>query len=306
MSGFWSGWVIALTVLNLGITVFLFLWGPRVKIPTQDDGTSGHVWAHGVLREGIRNLPVWWLVISAFLFIAGFTYLALYPGFGGFKGVLGWTSQGELQRDENARDAKFNVQLERWRPLNLDQLAHDADAQRVGYRLYQDNCAACHGPTGHGNEVIGAPDLTDDDWLHGGDHETILTSILDGRGGAMPALGSVLGNQGVNEAAAYVLSLTGVQSPEGWAEAGKIRFDLMCVACHGTDGRGNTSVGAPDLTDRVWLYGNDFRAVSATIREGRSGAMPGWRQRLGVDRSRLVASWVIAQGTGAPATSASK
>lgn len=306
MTGFWSGWVITLMVLNLGITVFLFLWGPRVKIPTQDDGTSGHVWAHGVLREGVRNLPMWWLVISAALLIAGFAYLALYPGFGGFKGTLGWTSQGELQRDIEARDAKFKVLLERWRPLSLDQLAHDTDAQRIGHRLYLDNCAACHSPVARGNAVIGAPDLTDNDWLHGGDHETILTSILDGRGGAMPAMGPSLGNQGVNEAAAYVLSLTGVQSPEGWAEAGKARFETLCVACHGADGRGNTTVGAPDLTDRVWLYGNDFQAVATTIREGRSGSMPGWRQRLGVDQSRLVASWVIAQGASAPAASGSK
>lgn len=306
MSGFWSAWVIVLIVLNLGITVFLFLWGPRVKIPTLEDGTSGHVWAHGVLRESIRKLPTWWLVFSAFMLISGFTYLALYPGFGGFKGTLGWTSEGQLKREVEARDVKFNALLDRLRPLSLGQLSQDSDALRVGHRIYLDNCAACHGPQAHGNAVIGSPDLTDKDWLHGGDHETILTSILEGRGGAMPALGPVLGAQGVNEAAAYVLSLTGVQSPEGWAKAGKVRFETLCVACHGPDGRGNTAVGAPDLTDHVWLYGNDFRAVSTTIREGRSGSMPGWRQRLGVDQSRLVAAWIISQGAGPPATSASK
>lgn len=308
MSGFWSGWIIALIVINLGITLFLFWWAPRVKIPTESDGTSGHVWAHGVLREGIRPLPMWWIIFSACMFIAGFAYLALYPGFGSFKGALGWTSEGELNRAVEARNTKLQVLLERWRPLSFDQLAQDPDALRIGQRLYLDNCAACHGSTGHGNEAIGAPNLTDNEWLHGGDHDTILTSILDGRGGAMPAWGAVLGDQGVNETAAYVLSLTGVKSPEGWAEAGKARFDAVCVACHGADGRGNTAVGAPDLTDGVWLYGNDFRAVATTIREGRSGSMPAWRQRLGVDQSRLVAAWVVAQGSrsGSSATSASK
>ena len=99
MSAGWSAWVMLLIVLNLGITLFLFLWGQRSTIPTQADGTSGHVWAHGVLREGVRKLPGWWVVMSAAMFVAGFSYLALYPGFGGFKGVLGWTSHDELARN---------------------------------------------------------------------------------------------------------------------------------------------------------------------------------------------------------------
>jgi cytochrome c oxidase cbb3-type subunit III len=299
MSGFWSGWVIFLVVLNLGITLFLFLWGLRIRIPTQPDGTSGHVWAHGVLREGVRKLPLWWIIFSACMFIIGFAYLALYPGFGGYKGLLGWTSQGELQRDAAANDAKLAILLERWRPLDLQQLAMDADAVRIGHRLYLDNCAACHGALALGNQVVGAPNLTDDDWLHGGDNEAILASILDGRGGTMPPLGPVLGHEGVNEAAAYVLSLNGVQSPEGWAAAGKTRFETVCVACHGIDGRGNAALGTPDLTDAVWLYGGDFRSVAASIRDGRSGAMPAWRERLGIDQARLVAAWVISRRSAA-------
>jgi cytochrome c oxidase cbb3-type subunit III len=300
MSSFWSLWVIALMVLNLGITVFLFLWAPRVKIPTLQDGTSGHVWAHGVLREGVRNLPTWWIIFSVCMLLLGFGYLALYPGFGAYKGLLGWTSHDEVERDNAAINAKYNALLERARPLSLEQLSQDPDAIRAGHRLYLDNCAACHGPSAVGNQAIGAPDLTDGDWIYGGDSDTILKSILDGRAGAMPALGSVLGHQGVNEAAAYVLSLSGVQAPEGWATAGKARFEAVCVACHGADGRGNPALGAPNLTDRVWLYGGGFPAVSATISDGRNGVMPAWRQRLGVDQSRLVAAWVMAQRNAAP------
>jgi cytochrome c oxidase cbb3-type subunit 3 len=295
MSSFWSLWVMFLVVLNLGITFLLFLWAPRVKIPTQPDGTSGHVWAHGVLREGVRNLPTWWIIFSACMFIFGFAYLALYPGFGAYQGLLGWTAHGELERDNAALNARFDALLGRTRPLSLEQLSQDPDVIRAGQRLYLDNCAACHGQSALGNAAIGAPDLTDADWIYGGDSETILKSILDGRTGTMPALGSMLGHQGVNEAAAYVLSLSGVQAPEGWAAAGKARFETVCVACHGADGRGNPALGAPNLTDRVWLYGGGFPAVSATIRDGRNGVMPAWRERLGGDRARLVAAWVIAQ-----------
>src|SRR5690606_1683306 len=96
---FWSGWIMFLIVLNMGITLFLFLWGTRVSIPTLPDGTSGHVWAHGVLREGVRRLPTWWVLFSAAMFVWGFAYLALYPGFGRFEGLLKWTSFTELERD---------------------------------------------------------------------------------------------------------------------------------------------------------------------------------------------------------------
>ena len=307
MSSFWSLWVIFLVVLNLGITLFLFLWGLRVKIPTQPDGTSGHVWAHGVLREGVRNLPRWWIIFSAGMFIVGFAYLALYPGFGGYQGLLGWSSQAELQRDVAANDAKFAALVERSRPLDLQQLASDTATLRAGQRLYLDNCAACHGSAALGNQAVGAPDLTDADWLYGGDGQTILTSILDGRAGVMPALGAVLGHDGVNEVAAYVLSLNDVQTPEGWASAGKARFDAVCAACHGAEGRGNPALGAPDLTDAAWLYGGDFSAITTTIRDGRSGVMPAWRDRLGNDQARIVAAWVMSQGASAvPARGGSK
>src|SRR5262245_56940660 len=128
MSRFWSGWVIFLLVLNLGMTLFLFLWGLRLRIPTQPDGTTGHVWAHGVLREGVRNLPLWWIVFSASMFIVGFAYLALYPGFGAYKGALGWTAQGELSGDVAANDAKIEALIEPTRSLSIEQLAMNREA----------------------------------------------------------------------------------------------------------------------------------------------------------------------------------
>src|SRR5215831_12910382 len=141
MSEFWSTWVIVLIIFNLGITLFLFLWAPRVDIPTQPDGTSGHVWAHGVLREGVRRLPTWWIVLSSITFIVGFAYLALYPGFGAFKGLLGWTSHEELARNETANRQLELPLLERVRGKPVEAIASDPDAVRVGQTIFIDNCA---------------------------------------------------------------------------------------------------------------------------------------------------------------------
>jgi cytochrome c oxidase cbb3-type subunit 3 len=296
MSGFWSGWVKFLVVLNLGITFFLFLLALRMKIPTQADGTTGHVWAHGVLREGVRRLPRWWVLCSALTFVVGFTYLSLYPGFGSFKGVLGWTSTGELQRETAANGAKLEALLDSLRPFSIEQVAADPHSTALGHRLFLDNCAACHGARAQGNQKLGAPNLTDSDWMYGNASATILASIRDGRNGVMPAWGTALGRDGVNEVASYVLSLSGVTAPPDWVAAGKTRFETMCTACHGTDGRGNRALGAPNLTDHVWLYGGDFTSVAKTIREGRSGVMPAWQHRLSDDEMRAIAAWVVAEG----------
>jgi cytochrome c oxidase cbb3-type subunit III len=294
MSGFWSGWIRFLVVFNLGITVVLFIWALRVRIPTQADGTTGHVWAHGVLREAVRKLPLWWILFSVCMFVWGFTYLILYPGFGGFKGTLGWTSVGELSLDTAANEAKIETMLQPLRTHTIAQLAAAPNVVSVGERLYQDNCAACHGMQALGNTMVGAPNLTDGDWLYGGDTDTILASILDGRAGVMPGWDGVLGRDGVNEVASYVLSLSGVKAPADWIAAGKTRFDTVCIACHGMDGRGNRTVGAPDLTDNRWLYGNDFASITQSIRHGRSGVMPPWRHRLTEDQARLIAAWLYA------------
>lgn len=297
MSAFWSGWVKFLVVLNLGITLALFVWALRVRIPTLPDGTTGHVWAHGVLREGVRRLPRWWVLFSAAMFAASFIYLALYPGFGSSKGALGWTSAAELRRDTSANEAIIEANLRPLRSLSIAEMSAHPIAMTQGFRLFQDNCAACHGAHAAGNQALGAPNLTDDDWLYGGSGETILASVLEGRRGVMPAWGDVLGREGVNEVTAYVLTLGGYSAPEDWKTAGKARFETLCVGCHGIDGRGNAAMGAPNLTDGIWLYGGDFASVAASVRGGRNGIMPAWRERLNEDEVRMVAAWVYAQGS---------
>jgi len=296
MTGFWSTWVVVLACITAAIGLFLFFWAIWMNIPTDKDGTTGHVWAHGVLREAVRPLPWWWVLVSIGAFLFGAGYLLIYPGFGNFPGRTEWTSAKEHDRDAAADRAKLEVKLAGWRSLALEQLAADKDATRLGYRLFLDNCAACHGQQGKGNRTIGAPDLTDADWLYGGSAETILASINDGRNGVMPPLLGALGHSGVNEVAAYVVSIRGTQVPPEWAAAGKVRFQAICAACHGLDGKGNPALGAPDLTDDAWLYGGNIESVVESVSNGRSGVMPPWRHRLSADDVRLTAAWVLAQG----------
>lgn len=294
MTPFWSAWIMFLVVLNLGITLFLFLWGQRVAIPTLADGTSGHVWAHGVLKEGIRKLPLWWVLISLAMFITGFTYLALYPGFGSFKGMLGWTAHGELATDLAANRSKLDPLLQRVAVQPVETIARDAEATLVGQRLFIDNCAACHGNEGHGNHLVGAPNLIDGDWLYGGSGDAILASIQDGRMGVMPPMGASFDAATVDNLANYVLSLSGADHWPSKAAAGQASFAL-CAACHGPTGTGNQALGAPDLTDHVWLYGGDNATIERTIRDGRSGVMPAWRTRLSDTDARMIAAWVYEQ-----------
>ena len=292
MTDFWSTWVMLFVVVNLGITVFLFLWGLRVDIPTLPDGTSGHVWAHGVLREGIRRLPTWWVVLSAVSLVAGIGYLVLYPGFGKSAGTLGWTSGGELAEHQKANRQLEASLLERVRGKPLEAIAADPAALRVGQVLFIENCAACHGRDARGNRMLGAPDLTDRDWLYGGDAKSILASIKDGRSGTMPALGKT--GQEARDLAHYVLSLSGRTHDSLRAQFGKPAFSA-CVACHGADGKGNPALGAPNLTDDVWLHGDDIENIVQTIQNGRNGVMPAFGNRLGEENVSLVAAWVYAR-----------
>ncbi len=296
MSGFFSVLVIALAVLTLGISLFLFFWAIRVRIPTHADGTTGHVWAHGALREAVRPLPRWWMLLSAGAFLFAAIYLFRYPGLGNFKGSLGWTSEAELQRDVAANQVKLAALIEPTRAMSLEQLAGNAAALEYGHRLYLDNCAACHGRQAQGRHAVGAPSLSDSDWLYGGSEEAILASINDGRNGQMPPLETVLGFKGVDAVSAYVLSLNGVTVPPENLVPGKAAFDSLCSACHGADARGNVSLGAPNLVDGIWLYGGSLEDIFTSVAKGRSGVMPAWRGKLNSDEVRLVAAWVIAQG----------
>ncbi len=303
MSEFWSWWVVVLIIFNLGVTFVLFLWGPRARVPVLPDGTTGHVWANGTLREGMHRLPLWWILISFAMYISAVAYFVLYPGFGNYKGLLDWTSQGQYARDRSANAALLDATMKRLAPLPIEQLGADPQAMAIAQVLYRDNCAACHGRAGHGSQALGAPNLSDHDWLWGGSGELIEASILDGRNGVMPPWGEALGEDGVVAVANFVLGLSGAPHDAAKAAAGKEAFETNCAACHGADGKGNQDLGAPNLTDSIWLYGGDLETVETTIRDGRSGLMPPWRERLGERDVRLLAGYVhsLSQGGAAPA-----
>jgi len=291
VSTFWSTWVIVLALLTFGISFVLLCWAPWVKIPTQPDGTTTHVWAHGVLREGVKDLPRWWLVVSFLAFFAAALYVLLFPGLGNYRGLLNWTSTDALQEAAARNDEQMATLVQRVREQSIEQLAADPDASRAGRRLFADNCAACHGNDARGMPFLGAPNLVDADWLYGGDAKAILTSILDGRRGAMPPFGATMNANDIGNLAHYVASLSGEPRDAVKAALGKPLFQA-CAACHGAAGKGNPALGAPDLSDHIWLYGGSLADIERSIRDGRGGVMPAWRDRLGEDGARLVAAWI--------------
>jgi cytochrome c oxidase cbb3-type subunit 3 len=171
----------------------------------------------------------------------------------------------------------------------------------MGKVLFEDNCAACHQRSAKGNVALGAPDLTDNDWLYGGSGADITTSIHDGRSGVMPPWAS-LGADNVKNLAQYVLSLSGSPHDDAKAAAGKPLF-ATCAACHGADGKGNPGVGAPNLTDHIWLHGGSVAEIEKTIGEGRQGHMPAWSPRLTDDQIHTVAAYVYHLSHDADASS---
>jgi cytochrome c oxidase cbb3-type subunit 3 len=235
------------------------------------------------------------MFILTLLFAVG--YLVLYPGLGNVRGTLGWSSDAELAAQVADSTARQEARLATFRGQSLEQLVRDGEALKTGHNVFVNNCAVCHGSDARGAK--GFPDLTDHDWLYGGDAETVLTSVRNGRSGTMPALATTLPDGGVTQVAHYVRSLSGLPHDNLLADAGKPKFEMICAACHGKDGKGNPALGAPNLSDEVWLYGGTQKAIEETINYGRNGKMPAWATLLGPDRTRLVAAWVLAQSSAA-------
>ena len=296
MSGGWSLYVIALTVLNIVGLVWLLLAtarGGAPATPEQPVETMGHVW-DGDIAELNNPLPRWWLWLFVLSVVFSIGYLVFYPGLGNFAGRLGWTSGGEVERTLATTNAKLESLYAGFRDRPLAELARDPAATKVGRNVFANQCAACHGSDARGAK--GYPNLVDADWLYGGDPDAVLASVLHGRHGMMPPLAATLPGDGVDEVAHYVLSLSGQDHDQRLAALGKPKFETICSACHGVAGTGNTALGAPNLTDDVWLHGGgDLAAIREAIVYGRSGTMPAWEPLIGTDRARLAAAWVLSQ-----------
>ena len=293
MTASWSWYIIVLTALNLIGLVWLLLATARTSpddLPANE--TMGHVWDEDI-AELNNPLPRWWFGLFVITVIFALIYLAAYPGLGSFKGGLGWTSDNEVQAELDATHAKLETLYASFRDRPLEALMDDPAAVKVGRNVFVNNCASCHGTDGRGGR--GYPNLVDGDWLYGGDPETVAASVQHGRHGVMVPLGAALGEEGTEEVAQYVMKISGQSYDASLAAAGQARFEGLCAACHGVEGKGNQLIGAPNLTDSIWLYGNSLQDIRDAIVKGRSGVMPAWEPIIGADRSRLAAVWVLAQ-----------
>jgi cytochrome c oxidase cbb3-type subunit 3 len=209
---------------------------------------------------------------------------------------MNWTSVSQFAAEDTAARDAFERRFAAGKDKSLVELSKDPAAMTTARNLFALNCSSCHGSDARGAK--GFPNLTDEDWLWGGSEQTVYQTIAQGRNNAMPGWGAVLGADGVEQVMAFVLSLSGreLKGPAGSADfvaAGKVRFTTMCSACHGALGKGNQVLGAPNLTDNVWLHGGSVDDIRETIAKGRSNAMPAHLERLGDTKVRLLAAYVL-------------
>jgi cytochrome c oxidase cbb3-type subunit 3 len=290
VSGFW-GYYIAGVVL-LGIVWCLWLifsqrkWLGARTVTVQD---TGHVW-DGDLRELNNPVPRWWTVMYVVMCIFGLGYLVLYPGLGTFTGSLGYTSAQEVRQDQTQQDALVKPLYDKFAKLDIPAIAVDMEARVIGQRLFLNNCAQCHGSDAKGSTSF--PNLVEGDSLYGRTPEALQASITNGRNGVMPALQAVVDARTAGDIAHYVRSLSGLAYDQIRVIRGKREYLNNCVACHGADGKGNKILGAPNLTDDVWLYGSSEATIVHSILNGRNNRMPAQEHVLTADQIRLLTAWV--------------
>lgn len=297
MSAGWSWYVAVLTVANILACLWLLWWTRRKRDGKPEGETTGHVW-DGDLVEGNKPMPRWWINLFYITIVFAFAYLLWYPGLGAFAGVGNWSSRQKHAEDVAAAQAKLEPVLARFRGEPVANLAANAEAVGLGRSVFANNCSTCHGSDARG--ARGFPNLVDQDWQWGGEPDTVLATVLNGRQAAMPPFGPVLGDAGVTATVAYVQSLSGQPVDTALAAAGSAHFQALCAACHGAEGRGNPLLGAPNLTDDTWLYGGDGTTIAETVTGGRTGQMPAHATLIGEDRSRLAAAWVLSQVRAEP------
>jgi len=226
----------------------------------------------------------------------------LYPGLGSAKGSLGWSSTGQYEAEQKKAGDAMAAVYAKYVAMPVEQLAKEAPAMAIGQRLFINNCAACHGSDARGSK--GFPNLTDGDWLHGGSHEKIVETITNGRQGMMPPMAAAVGtSEDVRNVANYVLSLSGSPHNSIAAQLGKPKF-AACAACHGPDGKGNQAIGAPNLTDKVWLHGWGEDAIVAMVNNGKTNIMPAQAARLSKEQIYVLGAYIWSLSNGAAAVAA--
>jgi cytochrome c oxidase cbb3-type subunit III len=288
VSSGWSLFVAAVTIIGLVLCLVLLAIASKRTVMANDNST-GHVWDED-LREMNNPLPRWWVWLFVLTVVFSVVYLALYPGLGTNPGSLKWTSAGQHQAEVDKARATMAPLYAKFVSLPAEALAKDAQAMAIGERLFANNCAGCHGADARGSK--GFPNLTDGDWLYGGGHDKIKETITNGRQGVMPPMAAAVGTaEDVRNVANYVLSLSGSPHNAVGAQLGKAKF-AACAACHGPDGKGNQALGAPNLTDKIWLHGWGEEAVVAMINNGKTNQMPAQAQRLSAEQIHVLAAYV--------------
>lgn len=287
---FWNWYIAIPTVLGM-LWCFYLAYDSARKVDPKDVGKPmQHVW-DGDLREINNPLPKWWLNLFYITIVFGFGYLILYPGLGSYQGLLGWSEIGEYEQELADADRRYAPLYEKYGSQSLVDLGRDSHAMGTAKRLFSTNCSLCHGADARG--TTGFPNLRDDQWLYGGDGETIRLSITNGRNGMMPAWLAPIGEQGVSELTEYLYGFQQTAENPQAAQAGEEKFKIFCVGCHGAEATGNPVLGAPNLTDKTWLYGGSRAAISESISKGRQGAMPAHKDLLSENKIHLLSAYIL-------------
>jgi cytochrome c oxidase cbb3-type subunit 3 len=284
----WSIFVAAATIIGLVACLILLVIASRRRVMS-DDNTTGHVWDVD-LKEMNNPLPRWWMYLFVITVVFAAIYLALYPGLGKFPGTLGWSSTGQYKTEQQRAQEQIAQIFAKFNGKSAEELAKDSQAMGIGERLFGNNCIQCHGSDARGSK--GFPNLTDGDWQWGGAHADIIATITKGRQGVMPPMAAAVGTaEDVRNLANYVLSLSGSAHNSAAAQLGKPKF-AVCAACHGPEGKGMTALGAPNLTDKVWLHGWGEAAIVSMINNGKTNIMPGFGERLSAEQIHVLAAYV--------------
>jgi cytochrome c oxidase cbb3-type subunit 3 len=288
ISSGWSIFVAAVTIVGLVACLVLLAFASKRKVMANDN-TTGHVWDED-LRELNNPLPRWWAWLFVITVVFAAAYLTFYPGLGTNPGTFKWTSTGQWENEQEKARAAMAPLYAKFTAMPAAELAKDPQAMGIGERLFANNCAGCHGSDARGSK--GFPNLTDNDWLYGGDPAKIEESISKGRNGVMPVMAGAVGSpEDVRNVANYVLSLSGSAHNSVAAQLGKPKF-VICAACHGPDGKGNQALGAPNLTDKIWLHGWGEDAVMAMVNNGKNSVMPAHEKRLNPEQIHVLAAYV--------------
>ncbi|MEA3394830.1 MAG: cytochrome-c oxidase, cbb3-type subunit III [Pseudomonadota bacterium] len=295
-SNFWSVYVTVITVVGIAACLLLLWFSGKAKAMTSNDNTTGHIW-DGDLREMNNPLPRWWVWLFVITIVFSAVYLAMYPGLGTSAGKLGWTSLGQHKAEMEKGEKDVAPLYAKFAGMTPEDMSKDPQAMGIGERVFMNNCAQCHGSDARGSK--GFPNLTDGDWLHGGTPDKIKETITKGRIGNMPPMAAAVGTpDDVKNVAHYVLSLSGSPHDSLRASLGKAKFGA-CAACHGMDGKGNQALGAPNLTDDIWLHGYGENAIVAMINNGKVNQMPAQEGKLSESQIQVLTSYVWSLSNGA-------